>query len=173
MQAASDETSSSSSMNSTVQFSDRSGCQQKLREVRVFVVVVVIMKLQLRYCRIFVSTLFLIVCQKECAAEAWSSWSSLSPRGWILLIAVVSWSLVPAETYLQQASKQAQYQNLKENYLQLGGTWSSCPDYEWWRREDLSFSGCPGDACLVAIDATSWNTTACIWINLWRSWRVL
>lgn len=72
LQAASDETSSSSSMNSTVQFSDRSGCQQKLREVRVFVVVVVvvIMKLQLRYCRIFVSTLFLIVCQKECAAEA-------------------------------------------------------------------------------------------------------
>jgi hypothetical protein len=69
LQAASDETSSSSSMNSTVQFSDRSGCQQKLREVRVFVVVV-IMKLQLRYCRIFVSTLFLIVCQKECAAEA-------------------------------------------------------------------------------------------------------
>jgi len=41
LQAASDETSSSSSMNSTVQFSDRSGCQQKLREVRVFVVVVV------------------------------------------------------------------------------------------------------------------------------------
>jgi hypothetical protein len=74
LQAASDETSSSSSMNSRVQFSDRSGCQQKLREVRVFVVVVVvvvvIMKLQLRYCRIFVSTLFLIVCQKECAAEA-------------------------------------------------------------------------------------------------------
>lgn len=69
LQAASDETSSSSSMNSTVQFSDRSGCQQKLREVRVFVAVV-IMKLQLRYCRIFVSTLFLIVCQKECAAEA-------------------------------------------------------------------------------------------------------
>ncbi len=72
LQAASDETSCSSSMNSTVQFSDRSGCQQKLREVRVFVVVVVvvIMKLQLRYCRIFVSTLFLIVCQKECTAEA-------------------------------------------------------------------------------------------------------
>ncbi len=71
LQAASDETSCSSSMNSTVQFSDRSGCQQKLRDVRVFVVVVVvIMKLQLRYCRIFVSTLFLIVCQKECAAEA-------------------------------------------------------------------------------------------------------
>ncbi len=73
LQAAYDETSSSSSsMNSTVQFSDRSGCQQKLREVRVFVVVVVvvIMKLQLRYCRIFVSTLFLIVCQKECTAEA-------------------------------------------------------------------------------------------------------
>jgi hypothetical protein len=73
LQATSDETSSSSSMNSTVQFSDRSGCQQKLREVRLFVVVVVvvvIMKLQLRYCRIFVSTLFLIVCQKECAAAA-------------------------------------------------------------------------------------------------------